>query len=83
MQIFIFKGKKPNLYGFTPDTTGKNLPTDLGPWVLFKTTEVSASDVPRIAVSSQDIIKSVQEQGFHLGTMKIKTEVYVGGQPLT
>ena len=34
MKLHIFKsGKEPDVFGFTADATGGNLPSELGPWL--------------------------------------------------
>jgi hypothetical protein len=66
MRVHIFKAAG-NLFGFTREATGDNLPADRGPWTPFKSIEiVEDHPAPRIGVNEADIIGGIENQGFYL-----------------
>jgi hypothetical protein len=66
VRVHVFKA--PNdLYGFTEDLTGANLPADRGPWTSFKSIEVyEHHPAPRIGVHESDVLFDIKQQGYHL-----------------
>jgi hypothetical protein len=70
MAIFLFRStKEPDVFGFTIDPTGSNLPEDQGPWQKAG----NASSAQSYAGTSLDglamsdpIIKAVENDGYYL-----------------
>jgi hypothetical protein len=68
MRVHIFKGAGSNLYGFTIESNGKNLPVNEGhPWTEFNSIEIfDEHPVPRIGVNEADILEGIRELGFYV-----------------
>jgi hypothetical protein len=67
MRVHIFKGHGVDLYGFTPQAGGGNLPADKGPWARFKSVEMFEDHPgPRIGVDEADVLAAIERQGFYL-----------------
>ena len=64
MRIYIFKAGS-NVYGFTQEESGDNLPGDRGPWVLLKSIEI-LEDQAAPRTHDADILAGIKGQGFHL-----------------
>jgi hypothetical protein len=65
MRIFIFKTGS-NVYGFTPEESGSNLPGDRGPWAMFKSIEILEDDAAPRGVHDADILAGIKAKGFYL-----------------
>ncbi len=65
MKVYIFSGPN-NVFGYTSDDTGANLPSASGPWALFKTIEMTDGETGRIGVNSADALADINRQGYHL-----------------
>ena len=69
MKISLFRSsKEPDVFGFTADPTGGNLPDELGPWhVAGSGTAAQAyagSRLDRLA-SFDPVVKAVERDGFY------------------
>jgi hypothetical protein len=68
MQVYVFKSDS-DLYGFTAESSGGNLPADKGPWTLFQERAMfKDSPLPRIGVNEADVVAAIDSQGFYLTT---------------
>jgi len=83
MKVYLFNSEKHrNMYGFTPDQTGGNLPKEFGPWSKFKELDVNPGEPPRAGVKTEDILDGIKRDGFHLARVEIKvTEAIVPDLP--
>ena len=83
MKVYSFHSKKNHqVYGFTPDATGGNLPPAFAPWAKFHELDVNPGDPPRVAVKSEDILEGIRRDGFYLAGVQIKiTEKIVRHPP--
>ena len=62
MKVYVFRsGRDPEVYGFTSEVTGSNLPADLEPWQAqggaMPATQATASDM---------ILETLRDRGFYL-----------------
>lgn len=57
---FVGRG---DLYGFTIDERGHNLPADCGPWTFVQTVRLAPDDPPRIRLSSKEVLDAVHKHG--------------------
>ena len=70
MAIFFFRSaKEPDVFGFTADPSGANLPAEFGPWQRTGTgiaaRSYAGSSLDGLA-SSDPVIKAVDRNGFYL-----------------
>ena len=65
MNVHAFRGQG-RIFGFTAESTGGNLPAEYGPWVLFKTLDMSRGEEPRAAVRTDECLDDLENYGFHL-----------------
>lgn len=74
MRVYIFEGEG-NLYAFTRDETGGNLPADRSPWTLFKSVEMFENHpAKRIGVDEREVLAGIEGQGFYLTTARVVVE---------
>jgi hypothetical protein len=69
MQIHIFKSlKAPDVFGFTGDETGKNLPRDLGPWTRSgNALETGPSGTASGGIGSSELVfAAIEKDGFYV-----------------
>jgi hypothetical protein len=70
VKLTLFRStKEPDIFGFTSDPTGNNLPGQFGPW--FKAGEGSpaqtyAGDCLEGLALSDPVIRAVEHEGFYL-----------------
>jgi hypothetical protein len=83
MLVYSFQsGQDSEVYGFTLDSSGSNLPALYAPWHAHGTHDINPNDGPRIGVSSSDILGGIQRDGYYLVRVKISVSVIVpGGAP--
>lgn len=62
MKVYVFRSRKdPEVYGFTSDDTGMNLPADLEPW------QAQGGAMPTAQARASDIIlDTIRDRGFYL-----------------
>jgi hypothetical protein len=66
MRVHIFKASG-DLYGFTPEESGSNLPADKGPWAWYSSIEVFKEfPMTRSRVDEAKILAAIEGQGFFL-----------------
>jgi len=70
MKLTLFRSaKEPDIFGFTADMTGSNLPAEFGPW-LKAGESTSAQTYAGTSLdglaSSDPVIKAVERDGFYL-----------------
>jgi len=65
MEVHIFRGPG-RVFGFTPDATGNNLPSRLGPWNTFRTILLSRDGAPTPGVETKDCLDDLEMYGFHI-----------------
>jgi hypothetical protein len=70
MKLTLFRSTtEPDIFGFTVDPTGSNLPDEFGPWrkagegIAARTHEGNSFDG---LASSDPVIKMVEKHGFYL-----------------
>jgi hypothetical protein len=74
MRVHVFENAiEPDLYGFTSDRDGNNLPPERGQWKYFKTIDM-VGKTPRWGVSSEKAIEVIEKDGFYLTTGQIRLE---------
>ncbi len=64
MQVHAFRGQG-RIFGFTGQSAGENLPERFGPWVPFKTLELTRGQV-QPGVDVGDCLDDIEAHGFHL-----------------
>jgi hypothetical protein len=64
---------EPDLYGFTSDRSGNNLPPR-GEWKYFKTIDMAVGETPRWGVSTEKALEAIEKDGFYLTTGQIRLE---------
>lgn len=64
MEVHAFRGKG-RVFGFTPDDAGSNLPAEYGPWVRFKSLDMSRGEA-HAAVRPDECLDDIEAYGFHL-----------------
>ena len=64
MQIHIFRGPG-RVFGFTEDSAGANLPPRYGPWMAFKTLEMTKGEA-QAGVNVNECLDDIEKHGFHL-----------------
>lgn len=65
MKVYVFKGKS-QIFGFTPDQSGSNLPSEHQPWKKFKELDIVRGETPRIAVNTDEVLDSIAKRGYHI-----------------
>ncbi len=73
MKTHVFEGKG-NSYGFTQDSSGKNLPPEGAPWRAFKEIDLKPGE-DRIGVKSDDVINGINKDGYYVTGVKITSEI--------
>jgi hypothetical protein len=74
MRVHVFESMtEPDLYGFTSDRSGNNLPPR-GEWKYFKTIEMAVGETPRWGVSTEKALEAIERDGFYLTTGQIRLE---------
>jgi hypothetical protein len=64
VQVYSFRGAS-QIFGFTSDSAGANLPPRFGPWAPFKTLEmVRGTPVPGVNVD--ECLDDIEVHGFHI-----------------
>lgn len=71
MEVHVFSNKD-NLYGFSIDRTGNNLPHQDSKWKYFKTITPEAGEPPRIALETDDLLKALDEKGYFVSRVIVK-----------
>jgi hypothetical protein len=67
MQLYLFWSKgDPEIFGFTLDRTGENLPTDFEPWSANGAGDALYADLEGRAQPNA-IVRIVERDGFYLG----------------
>src|SRR5262249_1695454 len=75
MRVHVFESMtEPDLYGFTSDRSGNNLPPR-GEWKYFKTIEMSVGETPRWGVSTEKALEAIEKDGFYLTTGQIRLKM--------
>jgi hypothetical protein len=64
MQVDIFRGPG-RIFGCTEGGGGEKLPPRFGPWVAFKTLEMTRGE-PQPGVNVDECLDDIAEYGFHL-----------------
>jgi hypothetical protein len=71
MAISLFRStKKPDMFGFTSDPTGSNLPIEFGPWRsagAATAVQTNADGNLEGFASSDPVLKAVERDGYFLG----------------
>ena len=70
MTISLFRStKEPDVFGFTADPTGSNLPAELGPWQSAgagtAATSYAGTSLDGLA-TSDPVMRAVERDGFYL-----------------
>jgi hypothetical protein len=75
MRVHVFENAiEPDLYGFSSDLDGNNLPLERGQWKYFKTIDMAVGKTPRWGVSSEKALEAIEKDGFYLTTGQIRLE---------
>ena len=73
MKVYSLQSSKQrNIYGFTPDAKGTNLPAALAPWNKHGQHDVKIGEPPRIGVRTEDILAGIERDGFYLAGVSIR-----------
>ena len=63
MRVHVFESMtEPDLYGFTSDRSGNNLPPR-GEWKYFKTIDMAVGETPRWGVSTEKALEAIESDG--------------------
>jgi hypothetical protein len=68
MEVYVFQGTS-GWWGFTPQSSGSNLPAESGPWTPdYPTVLLVLRDYPvqRRGVGEAEIIAGIEKQGYYL-----------------
>jgi hypothetical protein len=76
MQVHLFRATG-RVFGFTPDSTGANLPADLGEWTPFKAVDMTRGQ-PMPGVEVDECLDDIEAHGFHMTDAHVRiTDQYV------
>jgi len=82
MKVYAFNStKNGELYGFTTDKTGANLPANLGPWRYHSEHNMNRGEPPRIAVRTEEVLDGIENKGFQVVGVKITVTESEGSGP--
>jgi hypothetical protein len=73
--VYLFRSTAVrDLYGFTLEESGSNLPGDSGPWThdRVKSIEVFKDHPRQRPVSEAEILAGIEKHGFHLATARFE-----------
>jgi hypothetical protein len=83
MKLTLFRStKEPDIFGFTSDPTGNNLPGQFGPWLKAgegSSAQTYARDSLEGLALSDSVIRAVEHEGFYLARSGIR--VTLGQEP--
>jgi len=65
MLVHVFRGTG-RVFSFTEDAAGSNLPSQLGPWITFKTIELNRDGEPTPGVDTVACLDDIEKHGFHI-----------------
>jgi hypothetical protein len=78
MHIFI-SSQHPDVFGFTLDKTGANLPTELAPWKPSQGALEVASNMRLCSIiTANPVIAAVKKDGFYLARSEMVSGPYDG-----
>jgi hypothetical protein len=70
MNIYLFRStKEPDIFGFTADSTGGNLPDEFGPWRAAgggSAAQAYAGSSLDGQAASDPVVKALERDGFYL-----------------
>ena len=72
MRVHVFESTiEPNLYGFTSDRDGNNLPLERGEWKYLKTIDMAVGGTHQWGASTEKALEAIENDGFYLTTGQI------------
>ena len=72
MRVHVFESTiEPNLYGFTSDRDGNNLPFERGEWKYLKTIDMAVGGTHQWGASTEKALEAIEKDGFYLTTGQI------------
>ena len=71
LQIHIFRGKD-QIFGFTADPEGFNLPSSHGPWRIFRIVSLSRGGRPFPGVQIESCLNDIEKHGVHVTDTQIR-----------
>jgi hypothetical protein len=80
MQVFVYQSETyRDVFGFTPDSAGANLPADFGPWKPVGNTAMRTGEVlVGVAGGSDVVMDGIAQEGFYLGRTPISISFLPG-----
>jgi hypothetical protein len=72
MRVNVFKGRG-NWYAFAASNDGSALPPGNGPWVPWKILDMNRGEAPRVGISTDEVLDTIQDGKACL--IEMKTEV--------
>jgi len=76
MQVHIFRGTG-QVFGFTKDSKGTNLPSQYGPWTAFKSLDLNRDWKPTPGVNTIECLEDIEKYGFHLTSAHVRITEHV------
>lgn len=76
MNVHVFRcSSNPNLFGFTKDAKGSNLPADRcsGAWDYFKEMRNVVHGQSLVGVDADTLLSDLKQDGYHLGGAEVVT----------
>jgi hypothetical protein len=80
MQVFIYRSEKyRDVFGFTPDKGGENLPADFGPWKAEGHAAMHAgAPVAGVSGGTDVVLEGIKTEGFYLARMTTNVTRFPG-----
>jgi hypothetical protein len=73
MQVHVFRGAG-RIFAFTASGSGENLPPQHGPWIAFKTLEMTRGEATP-GVNVDECLDDIDESGLHLTDAHVRITV--------
>ena len=77
MKLHVFRsGREPDVFGFTPDATGMNLPAEYGPWIALKGAMEVVPTASLVGVgASGPVFAGIERDGFYVARSDVITRM--------
>tara|TARA_R110002049_G_scaffold96750_1_gene236457 strand:+ start:407 stop:664 length:258 start_codon:yes stop_codon:yes gene_type:complete len=79
MKVYIFGSHKSSMqneiFGFTEDAQGLNLPEESGPWKFIRETTMNRGEGPRIGENTEKILNDIENVGYCISGASIVREI--------
>lgn len=78
MQVHIFRGIG-RVFGCTEEAMGANLPTQYGPWSVFKTLDLDREGPPAPGLNTKECLDDIEKYGFYITDAHVRITENVEG----